>query len=649
MKKYFYLATALVALAACSNEEYVGDNSPTLGESDGSIQFGFETPAMTRADIEGSAAATKLGNTFYVYGIKCESADGAGNVGATHTVFKNYVVKYTDNTAYTTTSNTKNWEYVGKSLSTNEAANINANNGTGDQTVKYWDYSAPDYTFYAFSAKSADIEDGKVRVEKNQTNTTDVYENGYTVTLASGASLDDVYFSERLNIVKSTGTDRTAKNAYGGNVTLRFRNAATKVRVAMYETLPGHSVKINSFKVANAANPAFDDMTTVESTNFKANFVNNVSGTAGSAVIKYGKTGTVQNWPIVTLTPTDAAANILTLGTNIISVASIGTVSTTPTYDKLDGESKPVYTSVFPKEDNTQNLKLKVTYTLTSTDGSGETTTVTDATAEIPAEFLKWKPGYAYTYIFKISENTNGSTGGSSDPKGLYPITFDAVATVTEDGLAEYITTVSEPSITTFGVKSSKYVSGNNEYQTGTDIYATIMDGSSVADFTIGSDAAGGVNVYKVSTSDASFPVTEASVAESLREISVGATKITCTKKNDDGITSFTAIPAKVTSVPTEVGGTISITAALKLTNVQETGLYAVEYVKTPATYHCTEHTYASAAEVTTALASVQLYKDAAGNTPATASDWESASTKFYTRDAVNNVGVYTYKIIKVE
>ena len=50
------------------------------------------------------------------------------------------------------------------------------------------------------------------------------------------------------------------------------------------------------------------------------------------------------------------------------------------------------------------------------------------ATAQIPAESAAWKPGYAYTYIFKITKDTNGSTDPEHIyPEGLFPITFDAV------------------------------------------------------------------------------------------------------------------------------------------------------------------------------------------------------------------------------
>lgn len=659
-KQLLFAALALTALAGCTSDEYVGDQS--LLQGDGAISFMGNSQAITRADATGATAAGHLSNQFIVWGEKNETGENVGTAAGTsgrdgHLVFKNYVVDWVDNSAYTTTSNTKGWEYVGLKLNDNSASpatttysdHLTPNSGATEQTIKYWDYGASSYTFTAVSALPADITAGNVTITKTQTGAT-VYDKGYTVALNASANLDKLYFSERQPIASSDNKDRTQSNSYGGNVTFRFHNTASKVRVAMYETIPGYSVTINSFKVTDAASPAFSAMTTEEDDNFAANFVNNAKGTAGSMTVKYVSSGTTQNHPTVSFTPTSDAANILNLGTNLKGDVTIGTTITVPTYDKTDGDldGQADYTSVFPKEDNTQNLKLKVCYTLTAVDNSGNATTgetiaVTDATAEIPAQYLKWKPGYAYTYIFKITDDK------------LYPITFDAVETVDEDGLAEFITTVSEPSITTFAAIYNNsgvfqtYQAGESDYEipSGTDklnIYATIMDNSSVVDFTLGTN----VNVYKVSTSDAdNFPVTEASVAEALAELSTGSKKITYTDVTGDASTNFGAVPTKVSAVPGEDGVDVSI-KALKLSGVKVTGKYAIEYIKTAATYNTTSvnQTFADAAALASWEASnYKLYDNADGTTPATAT---GAEKTYYKRTSVKNVGKYAYKIITV-
>jgi hypothetical protein len=392
-----------------------------------------------------------------------------------------------------------------------------------------------------------------------------VYDKGYTVNLTAAANLDKLYFAERVNVTASNNTDRTEVNSYGGNVTFRFHNTATKVRVAMFETIPGYTVTISKFSVDNdGADPAFSAMTDDVTTNFAANLQYSPAGVAGTMTVTYDATETAtKNYPIVAFTPSGSSgpAKVLALGSNLKASTLLGESSTEATYDKAD----KAYTSVFPNEANTQNLKLKLSYTLTA-PVTGETITITDATAEVPAEYLQWKPGFAYTYIFKISDNTNGQSG--QGVTGLYPITFDAVEVVAEDGQAEYITTVSEPSITTFGVKEGKYVSGGSEYAAGSDIYATFVEGSNVIKPTTSN-----YKVYTVTTTDATnFPITEASVAESVAQGPDGSV-ITCT--------AYTTNVSIVEEVPCEDG--VNITQdAVKLGSIAA-GTYAIEYTASAA------------------------------------------------------------------
>ena len=129
-----------------------------------------------------------------------------------------------------------------------------------------------------------------------------------------------------------------------------------------------------------------------------------------------------------------------------------------------------------PNEEGTV-LELRIDYTLLSIDGSGEEIKVHGATAYVPAIYAAWKPNYAYTYIFKISDNTNGWTStNSEDPAGLFPITFDAVVLDPIDATTEQttITTVATPSITTYQ-KGHLYTDGP-EYEAGDeDIFVQVM------------------------------------------------------------------------------------------------------------------------------------------------------------------------------
>ena len=109
-KNFIYAAFAGIILASCSSNDFAGDqNLLENSGGGGAISFGFDVPTPTRAN--GATAATKLNNQFIVYAEKNESGKDAPTTG--NLVFPNYKVTYGANTAYTTTSNTKDWEYVG--------------------------------------------------------------------------------------------------------------------------------------------------------------------------------------------------------------------------------------------------------------------------------------------------------------------------------------------------------------------------------------------------------------------------------------------------------------------------------------------------------------------------------------------------------
>lgn len=629
-KNLCYVALAFMAMVSCTSNDYVGDQEKLEAGISRPINFGFDVPTPTRAASEktAGAAAADLSNQFIVWGEKNETSENVGTAAGAdgrsgHLVFKNYLVRWIDNSVNTTTSNTKGWEYVGLKLDDNSvnpvttsySTHISPNSETGAQTIKYWDYAASTYTFTAISALPGDITAGNVTITKTQSGTT-VYDKGYTVALTADANLDKLFFAERVNIATSPNTDRNQANKYGGNVTFRFHNAATKVRVAMYETVPGYSVKIKKFTVANdQANPTFAQMDDDVTANFAANLQNCATGTAGNLTVTYRSAAIgLENHPTVSFDGTKA--KVLTLGTNLAANTELGTSTTAATYDKAE----KAYTSVFPNETNTQNLKLKLSYTLTA-PVTGETIEITNKTAEIPAQYLQWKPGYAYTYIFKITDDN------------LYPITFDAVEILAEDGSAEYITTVTEPSITTFGVNSTgKYVTGKDEYEVGSDIYATFMDGSAVLTPQLTSnDKANFVKVYAVTYKEGAteaektaHPITELSVANA-----IGHTDglIIATHINTEANAYFTTVPAAVTTVPGEDGRTKTIDA-LKLKGAKAAGKYAIEIVT---------YTGSMPADGT----SLDGYYTVSGDTYSAASGTADGTSTYYRQ-------VKTYKVIKV-
>lgn len=395
----FCTAIAAVALTSCSSDDFLGEvpgNNPSAVTAK-EISFSGEAGKTSRAQTSGEKAATALGNRFWVYGTKRINSENK-------LVYNNYLVKYTDVKGET---NKKAWEYSGfNNSSDKEGENTTYNYTTAidgaysaEQGIKFWDYSASSYTFTAFSAPSTDLigESPKIKVKKEN--------DTYKITLMDGADVDKLYFSDK----KEVSTD-----SYKQAVQFTFRNIIAKVRVGMYTTIPGYTVQIKRFYTG-------DDQTTVHTDKFAANAENTALKLDGS---EYTVSYNTDNTPKLEVSTAARAANnssTLELGSNLVN-KNLGTTKENATYDKEGG----AFTCFLPQTAN-NDMKIKVDYQLTSTDGSGETIDVKGATVTVAKENINWQINHSYTYIFRISVNTNGTTGGDGSIAGLYPITFDAV------------------------------------------------------------------------------------------------------------------------------------------------------------------------------------------------------------------------------
>ncbi|MBR0275738.1 MAG: hypothetical protein IJQ76_05975 [Prevotella sp.] len=485
MKKFYVFLAAMAGMTfvSCTNDDIVGENTVVSPNEETPIVFGSLKSGMTRADITGKDAADLLGNQFVVSGYKGSSTATVGNK-----VFDNYVVKYTENTANTTESNSTNWEYVGV-----DRIKHAIDNGITSQTIKYWDYSQPQYDFIAWSTgkktaiyekPSSGIPAGSVLVSAITPATLGT--QAYTFE-GKADDLKDCYIAD-LVTVKKAQYDK-------GPVTFKFRQLGTKVRIALYETVPGYSVKDVKFYSAAASDDASATAAKLFTTTANDIYTEGIytvtfptvdtpadadNNQAHVSFVGTGTQATTISWGAMNNNYTIAEEGEKTTG-NVF----LGRTSNTATFA---GNAADNYYVVFLPNESGTNLNLRVNYTLESIDGSGETIEVKGATAQVPSIYTQWKPGFAYTYIFKISDKTNGYTGVydptkpddttvNSEPAGLYPITFDAVVENAEDNDAtqETITLVSTPSITTYQQGSN--VVNANEYTTIGTIYVTVNDG----------------------------------------------------------------------------------------------------------------------------------------------------------------------------
>lgn len=492
MKKYIFLAASALTLASCTSDDFLGDtpgSTPTSANS--AIKFDGDAGKISRA-TSNTAKTTegKLDYQFKIYGVK-KVADNKYS-----DVFKDYSIWYNTNH---TTSNTNNWEYVGQkdnSFTPNAGTTITLGK---DQTIKYWDYASTDYHFVAGSPISAfkyTLDDnGDIKSATVSSLGGHITAKEKTEGSAYATEPNPVYVAEPVVVIS---------DAYKKPVKFNFVRQQTKVRVGIYETIPGYSIsKINFY--------AYND----DTKGLKVSDGNNIILTSGTD--KYFKGGTnisgtiSYDWnktpAVYTFTYTD---NSLTESKNWyggkFAKGVEATVSTETDKAKLYGtdgdmESTGYFTVLpTPSETDAQPILIKCDYTLKSIDGSEETIEVKGATAAIPAAYSKWNTNTLYTYLFKISDNTNGYTGSDSNKTGLYPITFDAAVKEAEFGMQGTITTFTTPSITTYQEGSVVENSGI-KYVKDKEIKVTVTDNTNGAIKTLSTDGAteGSVAVYKLS------------------------------------------------------------------------------------------------------------------------------------------------------
>ena len=566
MNKFFIAAASALALASCSSDDFLGEiQGNEQNGATSAINFGGDTGKITRDPSTGKTAADLLENNFVVVGFKNNEKDAANNKVY---AFDHYNVNFKDDPAFSSESNRAGWEYVNQDMTvkgTKPAASL-AQSGVKQQTIKYWDHSCASYDFIAFSmGKGAASEYATpTHVDKDKLATA-----AYTLS-GNVNTLSECYISDMKTVEE--------KDYNTTSVSMSFRHLASKVRMALFETVPGYVISDVKFYDATS--------TTANPEGTLIGKFNN----SGTLTVYFPTTGIVNkdkkdyNKAHVKFTATEGENGVLNFkkfGAVNYKNQAEGTIPEGTTYLSQNA-AKPSYCgagyqNVLPSEGAASAITLRIDYKLTSVDGSNETINVKGATATVPAEYTEWKSGYAYTYIFKISPDTNGSTGGSST--GLTAISFDAVVVDDEaNGLQETITTVSDNSFTTYGYKDNKVTTNGNEYVNGTEIYATVYSaGATVAPqklYTVTLEAGATQTINEASVANALVKGTNDATAKTWTVTDYAGKKMVVTETTD-------GVASKVTSVPAYSGHTLSVNA-LKWTGVvtdpaTET-YYAVEY-----------------------------------------------------------------------
>ena len=649
MKKYLFIAASALALASCSSEDFVGTEGGNVETgANKAIDFAGETGKTTRAgSIKGASAADLLGEKFYVLGTK----GTLDNDHPTDTkVFDNYQVTWEANTAGTTSDNTNDWKYEGLPFS-----ELNTVHNGKNQTIKYWDYSLPQYDFIAYSiGKNTLVTDdnaisaGKVYGSSIETPKEAKNYKSYTLKGSSITDLQKCYYTDIVTVEKEN---------YGKPVTFTFKNITAKVRVAFYETVPGYTVSDLQFYADNTTGKA--DLSGEANKNATLFTTGTDKLTKnGQMDVIYPEVGSSKkdhkayNKAFVNVTSQETETSIalgnVNYATNNVLATSAKTASMAGT------SSNSYYTPVLPVAKATP-LTIRMNYTLTSEDGSGETIKVYGAKAVIPAAYTAWQPNHAYTYIFKISDNTNGTTSTTTNKEGLFPITFDAVVNdvAENDFTHESITTVSTPSVTTYAwdKTTNKVVNAYGEgavdqYPAGSDIYFSVTTTDTDNKAETKSDLDKNGKLYTLGGTNAD-KATEAEVIDALQvRTSAGTENLADNVTGRNNLTLTVATTTLPTTIPTEDGRNIDVSdnsVALLTSSTANTYAY-VYFVKDD-----TDETFVTAVkgDGTTKAKANEYYTDYDCKN-VVAENTTLDSKKIYYKKYTNNKKVYGVKVVKV-
>ena len=341
MKKSILTINAMaLCLLSCSSggqdDAFVQEPtpSPTPEEPKGmAIAFGgssntWQDAPTTRTDAT-SKGLEKYYDSFRVWGDKSEGSQ---------TVMDAYKAKHNS------TENT--WEYVGI-----ENADINA-----QQTVKYWDYSATDYRFMAYTPADA---------------------TGVTTTVTEGKRTFAVPYTYSDDAVANTmpyvsemwyATDHTL---YGKTVTLTFKPIIAKVRFKFtypddVNTIHITDIKFQDSRGDGTAVPLNDIIT--------ATYPVTSSPTGSESLLGWQEAENPITGSLVLDTPYEDANDRV----HILTADKYGKWYYVPPMNLTSYTQGP--------------------YTITARI-NGKT-----STGSVPAAYMQWKAGFQYTYIFKITE-----------------------------------------------------------------------------------------------------------------------------------------------------------------------------------------------------------------------------------------------------
>ena len=371
----------LLLLGSCSQkivEEPEGAGRDVPETKTKSIAFSTVLPeqqAFTRSTPLESVGIT----TFKVWGYKNMSYNpGTGSYESPQLVFPGYTVNYKDGSAASTTTNTNGWEYVAQQES-----------GDDQQTIKYWDFNANAYRYYAVTGTAAaDDDDLAANPSKYLASGATATNGPTTFTFAADASPEmktvgtDEVVDKAATALKYASTpfftklwfsdgnpENYPEQEFGKPVQLEFMKPFARVRFIFIYAYPREGILLE--------NKCFKPTTDYDPDPKKHKGIVR----KGTVKISYPLSGTYNRVEFVSMDGTDA------------KLLEAFTVDADPEDDsKVYPDDVPEGWYLVLPNMNQGSYTLSVT--------------INKKTKEcvVPKELMQWYPGYSYTYIFKVTD-----------------------------------------------------------------------------------------------------------------------------------------------------------------------------------------------------------------------------------------------------
>lgn len=452
MKKSLILALAATTMAACTND--VDYSSSNQGNPNNTIGF----QVLGRNSITRAQSLQDAGHyNFGVFAYK--SSDNVNNV------MSNYLVGYMDDAkGYEKTGSTTGdksgvadgqsyWMYEG--LGKDEyfgtyaggALDTFYTSNNARQFLKYWDKSAEFTCFYAYAPYVGTTDAGKnlrVTYVDGQAQSATGGDT-YVMNIPNGTIVAGYDDASRYEFMYASA--KVLRAEYGHDVSLDFNRLVAKVNIKFWEDIPGYKVRIIDLKegtngyhgvqaAASIKEPGVGIYGYKGGKYYVSNGVKIKFANGQKTDIKQYKGETKDNnTPLVFDAPTAAQ-----IGENRYAASASATTyyaipKGSPEDVLADNSTNFSAAATTPDGDLAlTGFTFHVSYELTAED-SGERIIVKNATVHVPCNYCNWKENTHYTYIFKITTNSNGSSETDpnikpTDPEvptvqSLYPIVFD--------------------------------------------------------------------------------------------------------------------------------------------------------------------------------------------------------------------------------